>query len=81
MAFSPDGKYLVSGGGDQVVKLWDVQTRQEVHSFRGHKNWISSVAFSHDGHYIVSAGVDQMVKVWEVGGGEGMEQLTAIRCR
>ena len=62
---------LVSAGGDQVVKLWDVATRQEIHSFRGHKDWISSVAFSNDGHYIVSASVDKAVKVWEVGGGEG----------
>src|SRR5207245_610055 len=64
----PDGKYLVSAGGDQVVKLWDITTDKEVRSLRGHRDWVSAVAFSPDGHFIVSAGVDKAVKVWEVAG-------------
>src|SRR5205807_139951 len=71
VAFSPDGRTVVSGGSDQVVKLWDASTRQELHSFRGHKNWITSVAFSTDGHYILSASVDKTLKLWELGGREG----------
>ena len=62
VAWSKDGRFLASGGADQVVKLWNVQGRQpeEKNSFRGHKNWISSVAFSPDGAFLVSAGVDKV---------------------
>jgi WD40 repeat protein len=71
VAFNADGRLLVSGGADQIVKVWDLQSRQEEHSFRGHKNWISSVAFSGNGAYVVSASVDKTVKLWELVGREG----------
>src|SRR5260370_1025656 len=70
VAFSPDGRYLLSGGSDRLIKLWDVQTRSEIRSFRGHKDWVTSVMFSPDGHRVLSAAVDQSVRVWEIGGRE-----------
>ena len=54
----------------QVIKLWDAFTRQELHSFRGHKNWVTSVAFSNDGYFILSASVDKTLQLWELGGRE-----------
>jgi COMPASS component SWD3 len=36
VAFSPDGRLLASGSDDQTVKLWDVETGQEVRTLRGH---------------------------------------------
>jgi WD40 repeat protein len=67
VAISPDGRLIASAGGDQVIKLWDVATRQELHSYRGHRSWITSVAFSPDGHYLVSGSFDQTAKVYELG--------------
>jgi WD40 repeat protein len=74
VAWSKDGRFLASGGADEVVKLWDAQNRQpeEKNSFRGHKNWITSVAFSPDGGYVVSAAVDKSVRLWELVSREAM---------
>ncbi|HEX2066138.1 MAG TPA: hypothetical protein VHI93_04925, partial [Candidatus Thermoplasmatota archaeon] len=49
VAFSPDGKRIVSGSGDMTVRVWDAITGGEAHTLRGHTGSVQSVAFSPDG--------------------------------
>jgi WD40 repeat protein len=65
VAFSPDGKRLVSGSADGTVKMWDAQTGQETLTLHGNTRWVSSVAFSPDGKRLASASLDKTVKVWD----------------
>ena len=69
VAFSPDGRYAMSGSGDNTLKLWDVSTGREVRTFRGHSNYVNSLAFSPDGRYALSGSGDQTIKLWEVATG------------
>ncbi len=66
LAFSPDGKFLVGGTGeDLLVHIWDVESGREVRTLIGHENWVHAVAYSSDGKFIVSGGADQTLRVWE----------------
>ncbi|MDP6636568.1 MAG: hypothetical protein QGG42_16845 [Phycisphaerae bacterium] len=75
VAFSPDGKLLVSGGSDNTVKIWDVATRCPLGSLSGHTGSVRSVAFSPDGKRIASASYDKTVRVWDVATGRKISIL------
>uniref|UniRef100_A0A8B9F0E4 Mitogen-activated protein kinase binding protein 1 n=1 Tax=Amazona collaria TaxID=241587 RepID=A0A8B9F0E4_9PSIT len=68
LAFSPDGKYLVTGesGHMPAVRVWDVAERAQVAELQEHKYGVACVAFSPSSKYIVSVGYqhDMIVNVW-----------------
>lgn len=45
VCWSPDGKYIVVGGEDDLVTVWSLQDRRVVARGQGHRSWISVVAF------------------------------------
>lgn len=69
-AFSPNGKVFASGSLDHTIKLWDVESGQELRTLRGHSEDVSSVAFSPDGKTVASGSLDLTLKLWDVGSGQ-----------
>ncbi len=74
IAFSPDAKWIASGGTDQTVKLWNAETGTLTRTFGGHTSDVLAVAFSPDGTRLVSAGFDHTVRFWDLE--YGQEVLT-----
>jgi eukaryotic-like serine/threonine-protein kinase len=70
LAFSPDGRWLVSSHGDGAILLWDINERRRVANFNGHSGSVRAVTFSPDGKRIASASEDRSVIIWNTESGQ-----------
>ena len=71
MAFSPDGKTLVSSNRDSEIIFWDIPTAQRRQSLTTqHTGSVYSVAFSPDGKTLASGSYDQTLRLWDPRTGE-----------
>jgi WD40 repeat protein len=68
VAFSPDGKTIVSGDWIGTIRLWDTSGNPIGQPIKGHEDQVISVAFSADGKYIVSGSRDKTVRLWDTSG-------------
>ncbi len=65
LAFTPDGRQLVSSGADQTVRVWDIATGQETATLHGHLSEVYCVAVSPDGRTLVSGCKDGTLFGWD----------------
>ena len=65
VALHPDGTRLATGGRDKTIRIWDIQTHEQVLILRGHTEYVSDVEFSPDGSMLASASGDRTVRIWD----------------
>ncbi|KZP10859.1 WD40 repeat-like protein [Athelia psychrophila] len=89
VAYSPDGKHIVSGSADDTIRIWDAETGEAVgEQLRGHSSSIMAIAYSPDGRHIVSGSWDGTIRIWDAETGESVgeplightEGIRAIAC-
>ncbi len=76
VAFSRDGRQLLTASYDKSARLWDVATGREVRRFLGHNWWVWSAAFSPDESRIVTASQDGTAIVWSADTGRAGPPFT-----
>jgi WD40 repeat protein len=82
LAFSPDGRYFVSGSRDSAVLLWESDGGSmpdfpiPVHTFEGHGDVVTSAAFSPDGQFLATGSQDKTVKIWDMQNGNCVNTFT-----
>lgn len=84
IAFSPDGKLLLTPGDDGLAVLTDAQTGRAVRRLEGHRSGINAVAFSPDGRRIATGGgvlfhSDEVIRLWDSSSGQLVQRFAGHR--
>jgi hypothetical protein len=75
VAFSADGRRLVSAGADSFIKVWDVASKDCRLNLRGHADEVFAAVFHPEGSRIASGGRDRLVRLWDAATGEELVRL------
>jgi WD40 repeat protein len=66
LAYARDGKTLFSAGVEGVIRIIDADSDQVLFEWKGHDDWIYTLAVSPDGTRIASGDWAGIIRVWEV---------------
>jgi len=75
VAWSPDGRTLLTGSRDRTAALWDAATGERIRVLEGHDGGVTSVAFSPDGKRALSGSQDKTVALWDAATGELLRRM------
>ncbi|MBI1248550.1 hypothetical protein GC197_12010 [bacterium] len=78
VSWSPDGKLVAIGCGDNSVRGYDAQTGKQVFFNGAHEDWALDTVFSKDGSHLVSVGRDMTVKLYKVDTQRFIDNVTSI---
>jgi WD40 repeat protein len=75
VAYSPDGRFLASAGGDRTALIWDLGSRKVCQRLEGHLDSVWRVAFTADGGTLLTGGFDGALGLWDVRTGSSKKLL------
>lgn len=74
LAFTPSGRHIISAGSDEVLRMWDVNSGEEVRVFNGHTDGVGCLAISTDGTRVLSGSWDLSMRLWDQESGKEIRE-------
>lgn len=75
VTYSPDGKYLASGGWDRFIRIWNADTGAAVAAWEAHDPAVWALTYSTEGTQLLSSGRDGKVALWDVAAQEEIQRF------
>jgi len=69
IAFTPDGRILISGSADKTISFWDINTGRRLSTLSLHSDTVLAIAISTDGQYIASSSFYDPITIWDLPNG------------
>jgi ribosomal RNA-processing protein 9 len=66
VAASQDGKFVVTGGKDRKIIVWDANTLKPLRLFSQHRDSVTGLAFRRGTNQLFSSSKDRTIKVWSL---------------
>jgi WD40 repeat protein len=70
LAWTADGKTLISGSDDSSIRTWNTTTWQQISVLTGHTGWVYGIAISPNGRILASASYDNTARLWNLENGQ-----------
>ncbi|CAD5217869.1 unnamed protein product [Bursaphelenchus xylophilus] len=67
IAMNPDGKVVVAGSTENVLRIWDPRTCKKICKLRGHTDNVRAIQMNRDGTQCLSASSDGTIRLWSIG--------------
>ena len=79
--FSSDSKTLISGSNDGTIRVWDINKKQQILTFRRNGDRFYSVAFSPNRSTLASYSSDNTIRIWDIATGTLLQTITGHTTR
>lgn len=66
LAFTPDGRFIMSGGSDGTLKLWDSFSGECIKTLEGHSDEVTGVVIVPSGSLALSGSLDGTLRLWDI---------------
>ena len=66
MTYSHDGEYIITGGEDNKIIIWDVFTGKQFSALLGHKETITGISLHPEGKMLLSCSADSTIRIWDL---------------
>jgi WD40 repeat protein len=76
VAITPDGRRAISASDDKTLRVWDLESGQDIRTLEGHTGSVNGVAITPDGRRAVSASLDWTLRVWDIEAGKELTVFT-----